>query len=399
MRTIHLVANSAAIFLIGAAVSLLPTQRILGLNSREVNEIAKGSTILIEGQNPGSGVIIAKDANSYTVLTAKHVVDSEDSYQVVTPDDAHYTLDYETVEHVSELDLALVKFSSAQDYSPAEFGNSSQISEGDQVFIAGWPHEGEAIPHIYQLTTGEISGIAPHNLLAGGYRLIYTNVTRAGMSGGPVFSAEGKVIGIHGQAEGREVYLPGYEYDPMQERSGFSLGIPINAFLAANSSLSQLPTVTPETRPTTQFADALRVVEEGATPRDEGRRSRYYFTINLPTSAAAPLEQVTFEQILGVDYPRFVTREIVAFEGSRRNRAQELPLGMVVSDPDTRTVTVTFDPPVAPGRLVTIALRVSRNPREDAYQYRLTAYPSGSSSREQSLGVSRIDIYKPEPLR
>lgn len=61
--------------------------------------------------------------------------------------------------------------------------------------------------------------------------MVYTNVTRAGMSGGPVFNDDGKVVGIHGLAEGREVVLPGYQGDRSVIKAGFNLGIPINTFV------------------------------------------------------------------------------------------------------------------------------------------------------------------------
>jgi hypothetical protein len=392
--------------LLGIAAIVVHPLVVAALEGTEINEIAKQTTILIRGQNPGSGVIIDKQVDTYYVLTAKHVVATADEYKIVTPDESEYPLNYSAVRSLPDVDLAVVQFTSPQSYQIAELGNSDTVTEGDPVYIAGWPTSGEAIPHVYQFITGHISGLSPR-MLTGGYRLIYTNVTRIGMSGGPVFDSNGQLIGIHGQAEGREIYLPDYEADPLVERAGFSLGIPVNIFLQlalrmgfhlTGVSDRPIPSSPDRGRPTF-FAESLRLVD-ASTPNDiERRPSHYYFTINLPEAAAKPLQQVTFEQILGVDYPRFSVRDSQAFEGTREDRGAELPLGLVVTDPPSRTVTVTFDPPVSPGRQITIALRATHNPRDGIYQYRVTAFPAdGETAQGQTLGIGRFQFRKPEPF-
>ncbi|WP_346290357.1 DUF2808 domain-containing protein [Sphaerothrix gracilis] len=391
-----------------SALTVLPLQVVAQLSGSDVNDIAKGTTVLINGQNAGSGVIFDQQGDTYYVLTAKHVVATEDEYEVIAPDESTYPLSYSTVQHLPTVDLAVLQFKSRQAYEKAQLGNSDGLTEGDTVFIAGWPAAGDAIPHIYQLTTGQISGL-PRRPLPGGYGLIYTNVTREGMSGGPIFDQQGEVVGIHGQAEGREVYLPTYETDATVVRAGFNLGIPVNTFLQ-QAEQTAMPIITQEritalaesaqpAPPPTYFARPPRLVNTRVPNNFEGRRTTYYFTIDLPAAAAESLEQVTIAQTLGSDYPRFSARNTTAFEGTYGDRGEEIPLAFVVSDRDSRTVTVTFEPPVAPGRQITLALDVRRNPDEGTYQYRVVAYPAGAAGLEQYLGLARLQFYHPASLK
>ena len=196
---------------------------------------AKEVTVVINGQNPGSGVIIAKQGNTYYVLTAKHVVATQDEYEIFTADGTKHALDYRQVKKLPRVDLAVVQFTSNQSYRVAQLGDSEAAKEGTTIYIAGWPRPGRAITErIYQMTPGSISGRALKPL-EGGYALVYTNITRSGMSGGPILDAQGRVIGIHGRAEGEPVYNPDTG-STVDVKSGFNLGIPIKTFLDLTSA-------------------------------------------------------------------------------------------------------------------------------------------------------------------
>ncbi|MEM8807811.1 MAG: DUF2808 domain-containing protein, partial [Cyanobacteria bacterium P01_G01_bin.38] len=343
------------------------------------------------------GVIFQKQGDTYYVLTAKHVVETPDEYEIITPDEQVYPLDYNKIFPMANTDLAVAEFNSEQAYAIAELGDSDQVTEGDSVFIAGWPQSGEAIPYIYQFISGNISGLPPRPL-PGGYGLIYTNTARQGMSGGPVFDNEGDVVGIHGRAEGKEIYLPNSDFDTTIVRDGFSLGVPINAFL---TQTSELP-IEPETLPSPVIAEAspvyfnepLRLTHVSVPTKWQFRESEYLFNINLPAEAAEPLEEIVFTQIEGADYPSYSIRDTHAFEGGDRDAA--LPLSLVANDTDERTMTVVFDPQVEPGRQVTVALKAHRNPRDGTYLYRVVAYPPGTAGRGQRIGTGRLSFYEQE---
>ncbi len=206
---------------------------IAQLNQQQVSAMAEQVTVLIQGQNPGSGVIIGQSGDSYFVLTAKHVVATPDEYYIVTSDQQKYPLDYQRIHKIAEADLAVVQFTSDRSYDLARIGNSDQVIQGNIVYVAGWPHPGEAITdRIFQLTTGTVSGRSPSET-SDGYELVYTNITRSGMSGGPIFNPEGELIGIHGQSEGQNIYNPDTG-DMVSVKAGFNLGIPLATFMQLN---------------------------------------------------------------------------------------------------------------------------------------------------------------------
>lgn len=382
------------------SLGMIPT-RWIASESSEINKIAKETTVLLSSKQFGSGVIIGKQGNRYSVLTAKHVVGPADTYQVTTVDGKAHPLNNHAIQKSPDLDLAVVSFESPQNYHVAPLGNSDELLEGNPVFIAGWPAAGNAIPHIYQLTTGAISGLSPR-ALAGGYRLIYTNVTRAGMSGGPIFNGKGQVVGIHGQAEGQEVYLPGQEQSSTVIKAGFNLGIPINTFLKSDrsgltASISELPpppiASTPP-RPSALFVQPPRLVSAVTSHKDANVLGvSYYFTLFLPEQAGASLQQVDLCLTEGVTYPKFSIRGTQAFAGTRGNRGAELPLGLVVTDPSSRTLSITFDPPITPGRQITLELRPLRNPTPGTYLFEVKGYPTGETARGQYVGLGRLDFY------
>jgi hypothetical protein len=137
----------------------------------------------------------------------------------------------------------------------------------------------------------------------------------------------------------------------------------------------------------------------------------YYFTINIPDNAGEPLQRVTLNEYQGVDDIRFDLKQTSAFEGDPSHKGQKLALKDVTSEvsrtPTTpgerlgqtrpgkrRTVSVTFDQPVPPGRAITIALLAEENPSVDGvYLYGVTAFPPGENAYGQFLGFGRLQFY------
>jgi hypothetical protein len=222
---------SAALIYSSAIVMVQPQIAIpQTLDEQAIASLARDFTVVINGQNPGSGVIVSKDGNTYYVLTAKHVVATQDEYEIVTSDGVKHTLDYTTVRKLPGLDLAVVQFTSDKNYLIGQVGDSDKATEGAEIYISGWPHPGRAITErIFQITSGKISG-RPLGSLEDGYALVYTNITRSGMSGGPILDAAGRIIGIHGRADGEPIFNPDTG-DIVDVKSGFNLGIPINSFV------------------------------------------------------------------------------------------------------------------------------------------------------------------------
>jgi hypothetical protein len=120
----------------------------------------------------------------------------------------------------------------------------------------------------------------------------------------------------------------------------------------------------------------------------------YYFVVDIPQNAGEPLQQVTLNQHEGVDHIHFNLKKTTVFQGDRSHQGQKLTLKNVTSDPKTRTVTITFDPPVPPGQTITIALQAWQNPGvEGVYLFGVTAFPPGEKSHSQFLGYGRLQFY------
>jgi len=152
----------------------------------------------------------------------------------------------------------------------------------------------------------------------------------------------------------------------------------------------ETPALTPATNPAISFRRPLRVSSVRVPNNWELRRSEYLFTFDFPAEAVEPLEKLVFDQIEGVGYPRYQSDDSYAFE---TDSGERLSLSTVENDQDQRKVTVVFDPPVEPGRQVTVALR-ARNPRDGLYIYQLSAFPVGASVG-QYAGVERLNFYRP----
>ncbi|NEQ71611.1 MAG: serine protease [Okeania sp. SIO2C9] len=229
--------NSLNSYLLGtatvAAIVINISTAANAKTAQEVAEIAIPITVQINSNlGDGSGVIIAKNGNIYTVLTVNHVVeDSTIKYSIRT----NLEKDYSVVEVVSlqttdeEPDLAILKFETTETYPVATLGNSEQSVIGSQIYVFGYPATGglfstERAP---ELSPGLITSRPKSR--PEGYTLRYQAVTWSGMSGGPVFDSDGRVIGIHGQGEFGFAQTNSGDVAPI--KTGFNAAVPINSFI------------------------------------------------------------------------------------------------------------------------------------------------------------------------
>jgi len=145
----------------------------------------------------------------------------------------------------------------------------------------------------------------------------------------------------------------------------------------------------------TYFVQPPRFVGASATYTDAyAWSSTYYFTLTLLENAGEPLQKLVITQENAPDYPDFELQHSEAFERNGSRHGAQIPLKTVTLDPKTRTITIIFDPPVLPGRTITIALSPVRNPSlGGVYLYGVTAYPAGEQAYGQFLGFGRIHIY------
>ncbi|NET59796.1 MAG: serine protease, partial [Symploca sp. SIO2E6] len=217
--------------------------------ANDVNNIAQQITVQIDVPNTpnckGSGVIVGKNGNTYTVLTAEHVVrETEEcdrrTLEIITPDTRRYSVDVNNnkVKILPGVDLAVLQFTSNFSYQVATLARHDLEKKGGVVFVSGLLGstigEGKinrlfTVGKLFNKEWGSIS-VKDSLSLSYGYGLVYTNITKAGVSGGPVLDIRGHVIGIHGRADGEAVVDEAGAGSSIH--LGYSLGIPISTFLS-----------------------------------------------------------------------------------------------------------------------------------------------------------------------
>jgi hypothetical protein len=191
-------------------LALVQYQPVSALTPVQVNDIAKPITVMIGGlDGKGSGVIVAKNGNTYTVLTANHVVKKAGYgiYEIITHDGQKYPMENKA-QIVGKLDLALVRFTSSKNYPIAKIADSRTVKEGSTVYYAGFPAETTNQPRNYRFIRADITGRSQSQE---GYELSYNGSALPGMSGGPVLNEEGLLIAIHGKAETQSIIIQGVQ--------------------------------------------------------------------------------------------------------------------------------------------------------------------------------------------
>ncbi|MFZ1029201.1 MAG: trypsin-like peptidase domain-containing protein [Limnoraphis robusta] len=267
---------------ITVAAVISQQQIVVAKSAQEVAEIAALITVQINSTlGDGSGVIIAKAGQKYTVLTVNHVVeDASTDYSIRTHDGENHLVKQviRLQTDNTEPDLAIVEFESNSDYTVAMLGDSEQAVIGAQIYVYGYPATGgltgaEREP---ELSPGLVTSRPKSR--PEGYNLRYQAVTWSGMSGGPVFDAAGRVVGLHGQGEFGFAQTSSGDVAPI--KTGFNAAIPINLFIRQLSETQlKLEDIQIDDTPTTATdstlsldnpADAKTFFFRGLTFLDQG---------------------------------------------------------------------------------------------------------------------------------
>jgi tetratricopeptide (TPR) repeat protein len=185
--------------LIGTSIALIQPHVAVAISQQEVEQIAQQITVqIVDAQNSydsGSGVIIKQVGNTYTVITAYHVVD-RGTKNIIAPDKQSYQI--KNIKQLKGKDLAVVEFSSNQKYTVAKIGNSDKVIKQNIVYVAGFPGKTAAAPNVdFRIKDGKVDAKGTQG---DGYDINYDNRTSGGMSGGGVFNEQGELIAIHGRA-------------------------------------------------------------------------------------------------------------------------------------------------------------------------------------------------------
>jgi S1-C subfamily serine protease len=223
-----LVANSLPLLAAGVFIARLLWQIWLP----NVSEIARNITVRIDGGNTGSGVIVKRRGDRYTVLSNWHVVSPHHrdlpatAFKIRTRDGSQHLVATSKIRRVGKLDLAALEFQSRYRYPVATIGNSDKSIEGEAIYISGWADPtGEILDRSYQFLVGNLSGRIDRP--RDGYALVYSVNALPGMSGGPILNRRGNLIGINGRAT----------LDLRTGTVNSVLGIDINRYLRASGNL------------------------------------------------------------------------------------------------------------------------------------------------------------------
>ncbi len=181
-------------FLLTSSVAVANTPDFAQLYEESSGSVGTVETLTLtsEGKRQnglGSAVLISEDE----LLTAAHVVDGADALRVLFKDGT--TIRATVVASIEASDIALIKLQKPYTGAePAVLGDSDDTLIGSPVYIIGSPFG------ISQtLSIGHLSGRLNRGEMAGGAPIEFLQTDTAintGNSGGPMFNAQGEVIGI-----------------------------------------------------------------------------------------------------------------------------------------------------------------------------------------------------------
>jgi len=208
------------------AAIILSASEAQAKDKAKIQRIAKAITVRIEGATQGSGVLVKKKGNRYTVLTAWHVVKDnmpEEEVGIITSDGKEHLWESKTLQRIGNFDIAILTFLSEDNYELAKINIKSDIESDQDIFIAGFP-----LRDSKNLSLSKGLVIANSNINFGeGYQLLYITKTEAGISGGPALNKNGFLVGIHGRGEYSEVMS---QLKAKTSKTGINQGLPVKHY-------------------------------------------------------------------------------------------------------------------------------------------------------------------------
>jgi S1-C subfamily serine protease len=218
---------STALSIGATTISVMPAQ---AQSAEAVAKIAQTITVRVEGATQGSGVLVKREGNRYTVLTAWHVVSGQrpgEELDIYTPDGQRHQVVKGSIKRLGDVDLAVMSFTSSNSYEVAKVGDVKSVSSGSTIYVSGFPLPTSAVPsRLFRFLRGDVIANATVTI-PNGYQLLYSNPTLPGMSGGAVLDAKGQLVGIHGQGETDSQMS---EQDGVAVKTGTNQAVPIGYY-------------------------------------------------------------------------------------------------------------------------------------------------------------------------
>ena len=221
-------------------IKAIVEQHFSDLNSsKQISQHARRITVKVLAEGLiGSGTLINREDNVYTVLTNDHVIQAgKPPYQIETFDgQIHAVVETREGSFFENNDIAVLKFESPAHYVVAQLAESS-VREGEQVFGAGFPFaSGSNQKESLRISKGWVEKVL-NKPLERGYQVGYTNTIEKGMSGGPLLNRSGEVVsinGVHAHPLWESIYFfkDGTQVSQEQQESigDYGWGIPIKIF-------------------------------------------------------------------------------------------------------------------------------------------------------------------------
>jgi tetratricopeptide (TPR) repeat protein/S1-C subfamily serine protease len=272
----------------------------------EIDAVAQQITVRIDSKNRGngSGVIMARQGQTYYILTAFHVVEKPDEYTVITPDGQKYPIKPNDIVKENGLDVAILKFTSQQTYQIATLARYN-LSDNQEhwIFFSGFPAATEGKRQFnpgfrFSREQGFFQTKDTVSQLSNGYELVFTNQSSPGMSGGALLDLKGRVIGIGGRQEGEEYSTKTQRY------LGYAFGVPITTVLGLATKAGikpewmQIETTQPPSSNISQASEMLEqpafAVEKPSADADENSWLNYgnqLWRLRKSDEAVAALQQ------------------------------------------------------------------------------------------------------------
>jgi len=229
-------------------VSLVKPKTVVALEPAEVSAKAKTFTVQIDGIETGSGTIIQKNGDIYTVLTCWHVVDTPGSYQITTADGQQHLVNQ--VKNIDEVDLAVIEFTSENSYLAANLGDSERLVEGLDTFVVGYPDPIPGIPErTYRFARASI--VSQLDNADDGYKLVHNNPLAPGSSGGAILDSDANLVGINGATT----------FDG-NTNTAYGLGIPLELYVSTQDDFSTVANKSSESVPVDLISIGKRQIKQ-----------------------------------------------------------------------------------------------------------------------------------------
>jgi S1-C subfamily serine protease len=168
------------------------------LSTEDIANRADKFVVRIDGGGGGTGFIVRKNGDRYTVLTCQHVVKQLARYTITTSDGQVYVA--RNIKPIQYVDLAEIEFVSSRTYEVAQISTNSKYARGRKVYAYGWNAVGGSLTErTGQILEGTIAGSLSQG--QNGYTLTMNLSSVPGMSGSPLLDENGQVVGIYGRSD------------------------------------------------------------------------------------------------------------------------------------------------------------------------------------------------------